>query len=346
MAGALVEAAKNDPFIRVQRGALLSLGRVLAKSRVDPVALELAALDRGELIAMLNDKLDADDEVVRSYAAYCLGELGPELPDYVLDRLIAYLDPKGSFALRCNALLALVKISPEEVAGSERLSRVEVLMRANLSAAASSEHPGSAYREWFLEQGWRLLTHLSLSRLAALYARTGAETFAKFPKRSKYLEALAQCQLAEAELGQAHLQRAIDRLKDAAAKLEEMRRISSKPGDLSQRTVDASSIRSLLVHARLATLESLLGLRILGLELSRVEGLVEKAEALYRQVLEGRPAEPTQISVADSEGSPATAEREYELVGIHLMLTRLLHAVGRVWQELNAEQLRRSSPER
>lgn len=319
----LLEATRGDSYVRVRKSALLSLGRVLGKSRLDPVPLELSRLDLEQLETYLRERLADRDEGVAGYAAYALGELGDLVTGETVGALVESLVPELSFVVRCNALLALGKLLPRASLSDDDSGRLEDLMHANLFAEVSSEHPGSAYREWFLDQGWQLLTHLARPRLAALYARSASETFGDYPKRARYYEALAQCELAEADLSTMRLERSIDRLKSALAKFSELRQLPNRAGDLSERAISAAATRALLVRARLEFLDGLRRIRSGAASLSTGESPFVRAEELYRRVLDGRPGEPTAVELVGVDGMANTAQREYELVAAYVQLCQV-----------------------
>lgn len=291
----LIACVESEFSERVRRAALLSVGRLLKRSSLDPLGIPLPDDKISELERELVDMLSGSDEGLKTYAAYSLGEL-PEVSPNTIDRLLENLQAGGAYSTTAHVVLALSKVLTRQRFEQDQRDALRSAMADPTFLRDERQHPASSYQEWFTLTAWRVLSRLEASELAARFANRARDLFREYPARSNYFAGLAHQQLAESSLAAGSMQPALSSLDQASnafgrAAIAQGNRV---PGDLGDSARLAAVTRQSLATARalvlraLATMDSS-SLRRDGRE-DDVRVNLHQARALLGNVSNSRPA--------------------------------------------------------
>lgn len=190
----VVKASDTHP--RVVKSALVSIGRLLHRAKLDLTGAGLAAVDVTEIAEQISSRLVDSDPTVKAYAVFALGEC-PTLSDQWLEEVSSFLSIDEPYVLVAHAVLALYKATTSaEIRLPLRLHVITAVSEL-ISMPFDQGHPGSSYHEWFLASAWKLLSRLEAAEAAARFAKAASVLLSGDASRSMYFSALADLQLGE-----------------------------------------------------------------------------------------------------------------------------------------------------
>lgn len=187
---------ENDTHPRVVKAALVSIGRLLHRAKLDLTGAGLVSVDIRELVDQVSTRLTDRDATVKAYAVFALGEC-PSLPSRSLEKVAEFLSPDEPYVLVAHSVLALYKAAAVAERHWPLRGHVIVAVSELISMPFDQGHPGSSYHEWFLASAWKLLSRLEAAETAARFAKAASVLLSADSSRSRYFAALADLQLAE-----------------------------------------------------------------------------------------------------------------------------------------------------
>jgi HEAT repeat protein len=246
----LTSALEKDKSILVQRSAMLGLGRLLARIRVEPMFVSNYASQLEKLKILLLERLNLMEKqpALSSYAAYAIGELSKPT-DEQISSLIDTLRPEIPFEIRSNSTLALTRHFTLVLQSKENTEHVISFLEKNLSMERPTNYPSSAYFDWFLEYAGELLVKIEARELAAQYYQKAAFVFQHIPWRANYYAGIAEYEFAEYWFRQGEIPRVLDAL-DRSVKLFEEIRSKQSDQETSEKTKIGIDFRVNMAEAR------------------------------------------------------------------------------------------------